>query len=114
VRDPRVLASFVLGTCRKVVANLRRGDRRRRELLERHGRELVPAAAEPEPTLDLDRLVRCLGGLSPRERTVIVSSFYAERSADEIGTELGLTPGNVRVVRHRAIASLRACMEGRA
>jgi len=113
VRDSRVLASFVLGTCRKVAANLRRGERRRRDLLERHGRELVPAAAE-EPVLDIDRLSRCLGTLSPRERTVVVSSFYAERSADEIGAELGLTPGNVRVVRHRAIASLRSCMEGRA
>jgi RNA polymerase sigma-70 factor (ECF subfamily) len=112
LRDPQVLASFVLGMCRKVVANLRRGDRRRRELLERHGRELVPAFSEPEPLLDLDRLARCLTALSERERTVVVSSFYAERSADEIGTELGLTPGNVRVVRHRALASLRSCMEG--
>jgi RNA polymerase sigma-70 factor (ECF subfamily) len=114
VRDPQVLGSFVLGMCRKVVANLRRGERRRRELLERHGRELVPAFSEPEPLLDLERLARCLTALSERERTVVVSSFYAERSADEIGTELGLTPGNVRVVRHRALASLRGCMEGAA
>jgi RNA polymerase sigma-70 factor (ECF subfamily) len=112
VRDPESLASFVLGTCRKVVANWRSGERRRRELLERHGRELVPAVSEPEPLLDLDRLARCLAALSARDRTVIVSSFYAERSADEIGTELGLTPGNVRVVRHRALAGLRSCMEG--
>jgi RNA polymerase sigma-70 factor (ECF subfamily) len=112
VRDPQALASFVLGMCRKVLANLRRGERRRRELLERHGRELVPAFSEPEPLLDLDRLARCLTALSERERTVVVSSFYVERSADEIGTELGLTPGNVRVVRHRALASLRSCMEG--
>ena len=114
VRDPQILASFVLGMCRKVVANLRRGERRRRELLERHGRELVPEHSEPEPVLDLERLARCLTALSERERTVVVSSFYAERSADEIGTELGLTSGNVRVVRHRALASLRGCMEGAA
>jgi RNA polymerase sigma-70 factor (ECF subfamily) len=112
VRDPHVLASFVLGMCRKVVANLRRGERRRRELLERHGRELLPAFSEPQPLLDLERLARCLAALSERERTVVVSSFYAERSADEIGSELGLTAGNVRVVRHRALASLRSCMEG--
>jgi RNA polymerase sigma-70 factor, ECF subfamily len=114
LRDARVLASFVLGMCRKVVANLRRSERRRRELLERHGREVLPEFSAPEPLLDIDRLTRCLGGLSPRERTVVASSFYAERSADEIGAELGLTPGNVRVVRHRAIANLRSCMEGRA
>lgn len=114
LRDPQVLGSFVLGMCRKVVANLRRGERRRREILERHGRELVPEHSPPEPLLDLGRLARCLAGLSERERTIVVSSFYAERSADEIGTELGLTPGNVRVVRHRALARLRSCMEGHA
>ena len=112
VQNTESLASFVLGTCRRVVANQRRGQRRRRELLERHGRELAPAFTDAEPVLDLDRLVRCLGGLSERVRTVVVSSFYAERSAEEIGNELGLTPGNVRVVRHRALASLRACMGG--
>jgi RNA polymerase sigma-70 factor (ECF subfamily) len=113
VRDLESLGSFVLGTCRKVVANLRRGERRRRELLERHGRELTPASSPPvEPLLDLDRLGRCLAALSERERTVVVSSFYAERDADEIAAELGLTPGNVRVVRHRALAGLRSCMEG--
>lgn len=112
VRELESLASFVLGTCRKVVANLRRGERRRRELLEWHGRELAPAFAEPEPPLDLDRLARCLAALAARERTIVASSFYAERSADEIAVELGLTPGNVRVVRHRALGRLRSCMEG--
>ena len=112
VQNPGSLPSFVLGMCRKVVANQRRGERRRRDLLERHGRELLPASTDPEPVLDLDRLGRCLAALAERERTVVVSSFYAERSADEIGAELGLTVGNVRVVRHRALARLRACMEG--
>jgi DNA-directed RNA polymerase specialized sigma24 family protein len=42
----------------------------------------------------------------------VVLSFYAERGSDDIGAELGLSPVNVRVVRHRAIARLRACLEG--
>jgi RNA polymerase sigma-70 factor (ECF subfamily) len=111
VRDPGQLASYVLGTCRRVVAGWRRGAQRRREILERHGRELAPAAAAG-PKLDLDRLAGCLRGLAERERTVAVLTFYAERSADEIGFELGLSPGNVRVVRHRALLRLRACMAG--
>jgi len=32
------------------------------------------------------------------------------RASEEIARELETTPGNVRVVRHRALAHLRACM----
>jgi RNA polymerase sigma-70 factor (ECF subfamily) len=112
VREPEKLASYVLGTCRRVVAGWRRGAQRRERLLELHGQQLVPSAPEAEETLDLDRLTRCLTALAERERTVVVLSFYAERDADAIGLELGLSPGNVRVVRHRALARLRTCMEG--
>jgi RNA polymerase sigma-70 factor (ECF subfamily) len=115
VREPERLASYVLGTCRRVVAGWRRGAERRRQLLERHGEQLVPARADADADidapLDLERLTRCLTGLSERERTVVVLSFYAERDAEAIGTELGLTAGNVRVVRHRALSRLRGCME---
>lgn len=114
VRDRERLASFVLGTCRKVVADLRREVQRRQRLLERHGHELRPPAAEAGPLLDLDRLARCLTGLSDRERTVVILSFYAERNSEQIGAELGLSSGNVRVVRHRALARLRTCMDGEA
>jgi RNA polymerase sigma-70 factor, ECF subfamily len=112
VREPSALASFVLGTCRKVVANIRRGAQRRHQLLERHGRELPVATEEAAPLLGLDRLAQCLTALSERERSVVALSFYAERSADQIGVELGVSSGNVRVVRHRALARLRDCMKG--
>ncbi len=112
VREPERLASFVLGTCRRVVADLRRGATRRRRLLERFGPDLAPAAASYEPLVDLDRLTGCLERLAERERSVVVLSFYAERTSDQIAAELGLSAGNVRVVRHRALARLRACMEG--
>jgi RNA polymerase sigma-70 factor (ECF subfamily) len=114
VRDEERMASFVLGICRRVVADLRRGAARRRRLLERYGPELVPAARDDAPSLDLDRLALCLERLSERERAVVVLSFCAERGSGEIGAELGLTPANVRVVRYRALARLRDCMEAAA
>jgi RNA polymerase sigma-70 factor, ECF subfamily len=115
VREEERLASYVLGTCRRVVIDRRRGVARRERLLERFGPELAPAALRSEePPLDMDRLTRCLERLSERERTIVVLSFYVERATDEIAAELGLSPVNVRVVRHRALARLRGCMEMRA
>jgi RNA polymerase sigma-70 factor (ECF subfamily) len=114
VQQPERLASFVLGTCRMTIANQRRGERRRSGLLARFARDL-----EPEPdrsaggALDRDRLADCLGRLPARDRTVVALTFYAERSADEIARELGTSAGNVRVLRHRALARLQDCLEGK-
>jgi RNA polymerase sigma-70 factor (ECF subfamily) len=37
-------------------------------------------------------------------------SFFAEKPAEEVGAQLGITGGNVRVIRHRALGRLRQCM----
>jgi DNA-directed RNA polymerase specialized sigma24 family protein len=39
-------------------------------------------------------------------------TFYRDKSAEEIATALAMSIANVRVVRHRAVVALRACMEG--
>jgi len=57
--------------------------------------------------VDADKLAACLESLAERERTVVVMTFFAEKSGDEVARELGLTTGNVRVIRHRALARLR-------
>jgi RNA polymerase sigma-70 factor (ECF subfamily) len=111
VREPERLASFVLGMCRLVVLDLRRGGRRRERALQQFGGDL-PSPAPAGPPLDTERLTTCLERLSARERGVLVLTFQSDRSASEVGQELGLTPANVRVIRHRALARLRACMNG--
>ncbi len=109
LREPDRLASFVLGACRLATSERRRGAARRETLLARFGPDLD--AGEPaRPRLDIERLDRCLERLAPRERAVLQLTFYADRLSAEIAAELELTPGNVRVVRHRALAHLRACM----
>lgn len=113
VREAESFVSFVLGCCRRIVADVRRGTARRQGLLARFGPGLLPPAPPEEPPVDLDRLTRCLEGLPERDRSVVVMSFYAEVGSERIGAELGLRPGNVRVVRHRALARLRACLEAR-
>jgi RNA polymerase sigma-70 factor (ECF subfamily) len=109
LREPDRLGSFVLGACRLAASQRRRGATRRQALLSRYGPDLAAGEAE-RPRLDVERLDRCLEGLPPRERAVVQLTFYAERASGDIAGELGTTSGNVRVVRHRALAHLRGCM----
>ena len=112
VREPERLASFVLGTSRLVVRNLRRGRKRREALLDRFA-AVFPRRAEPDLLLlDQGRLRECLEGLAPRERTVLVLTFYAEQPSSEIGAGLALSSENVRTIRSRAFVRLRACVLG--
>ena len=75
-------------------------------------RTLVEAPAG-DAALDVDRLERCLARLAERERMVVLLTFYAEKTAGEVGQELGVKEGNVRVIRHRAVERLRTCMTSR-
>jgi RNA polymerase sigma-70 factor (ECF subfamily) len=110
LREPERLASFVLGTSRMVVLDIRRGAGRRRQILETYGKDLHPSETAPAPVMDTDRLRFCLERLANRDRSVVVMSFDDDSSAEEVARELGLTAANVRVIRHRAIARLRGCM----
>jgi RNA polymerase sigma-70 factor (ECF subfamily) len=112
LRDGEKLVPFVLGTCRLTVIGIRRGDRRRQLLLEEFGDVLVPVPRATTP-FDRDRLTGCVQALKERERAVVVMTFYDERTAPESASFLGLSEANLRVIRHRAIKQLRACMEAR-
>ena len=112
LREPERIVSFVLGMCRMVVLEIRRGSWRREKLLATYG-DTAEAVEPPEPlALDAHKLAACVEALAERERTVVVLTFFADKSGDEVARELGLTAGNVRVIRHRAIARLRGCMGG--
>jgi RNA polymerase sigma-70 factor, ECF subfamily len=112
VDDPSRLDAYVFGACRNATMDMRRGDARRRRLADRAGAGL-PEGYEPEwPRVDRMRLENCLRGLEPRDRAVVFATFVEDRDAEEIADAMKLTPGNVRVIRHRAIARLQACVEG--
>ena len=112
LRDPDKLAQFVLGTSRMTVLDLRRNAHRQEQLLATFGGDLVP---DPPPVarLDDDQLAGCVQALKERERSVIVMSLYDEQTAAETARFLGISEPNVRVIRHRAIGQLRACMGAR-
>jgi RNA polymerase sigma-70 factor (ECF subfamily) len=110
VREPERVASFVLGVARMACHEARRTGRREIALT---ADVALPAAASPPEPLGRDHLARCLDALRERERTVLVLSYYQDESATAIGSALGLSDGNVRVIRCRALEKLRGCMGGK-
>jgi len=109
LHDPSKLVSFVLGTCRMTVLDLRRGADRKKRLLEQFGMDTLPSHPA-EPCLDRDRLARCVQTLRERERAVVVMAFYDEQTSADVASFLSISEANVRVIRHRAIQQLRECM----
>jgi RNA polymerase sigma-70 factor (ECF subfamily) len=111
IREADQIGSFILGVSRTMAIDLKRRERRRERLRDTFAVE--PSISEPQGSaLDLGRLEHCLGRLAERERMIVLLTFYAERSARQVGDEMTMTEGNVRVTRHRAIGKLRACMSG--
>lgn len=111
LREPERVLSFVLGACRLTVMDQRRGERRREDLLQRHADALTIADLHIVPRLDHQRVADCLERLPERERSVIVLSFYDDQPSEAVGRQLGLSAGNVRVIRHRGIDKLRRCVD---
>lgn len=112
LREPEKLASFVFGICRMVVVDLRRTHARREKLMERFGDDLYPSAVEAAPRVDRALLTACLEQLGERERSILILTFYDQRQAAELATELGVSEGNLRVIRHRGLERVRRCMTG--
>jgi RNA polymerase sigma-70 factor, ECF subfamily len=111
LRDPDKLASFVLGTCRMTVLDLRRNTQRKERLLEQFGGDILAPPQASTPSLDKEALRGCVQRLRERERAVVVMSFYDDETGADVARFLGVSEANVRVIRHRAIHQLRRCME---
>jgi RNA polymerase sigma-70 factor (ECF subfamily) len=110
VRKPEEIGSFILGTSRMMAHSERRVARRREELAARFIDHSARAAPSSLAALDAPRVAACLRALAERERLVVLLTFYADCEAPRIAEELGVSPGAVRAIRHRAMARLRDCV----
>jgi RNA polymerase sigma-70 factor, ECF subfamily len=111
VDDPASLASFVFGTCKHVSWDMRRAAQRQRRI-EREGERSYGNVNPPEHSeRDVHRLFGCVMKLPEREAQILRMSFMEDRGAEDIARRLGLTEGNVRVIRCRALAKVASCME---
>jgi len=109
VRNLGAIGSFILGTSRTLAGAQRKIEHRRRGLHETFDDRTAVAMPQAE-TLDLQRVERCLQTLTPRDRMILILTFYAEKPAADIGAELDIAPAAVRVARHRALTRLRDCV----
>lgn len=109
IREKDRLGSYLLGVCKNLLSRRGRGDARRERALERLGE---PGAIEPlEALVDPRKLWLCFNQLSARSRDVLVRTLVDDEEAATIGAALSIGEGNVRVIRHRALAALLACVE---
>jgi RNA polymerase sigma-70 factor (ECF subfamily) len=109
IDDAERVDRFVFGTCRNTVARMRKQEARAPLAADE---TIAALAAVPSQTVELNALFGCLAKLEPRASQVVMMSFLEGRSADEIAVTLAARPGNIRVIRHRALGFLRQCLDG--
>jgi RNA polymerase sigma-70 factor (ECF subfamily) len=103
-----------------LVRNIARNARR----LHAHARphvsdgEAVDGLADAAPAADQrladaedrGRLARCVGRLADVQRAVVTLRMLEDRPGEDVARELGIKPGHVAVLLHRAKQSLHQCM----
>jgi len=112
LEDPARVGGFVLGICRNLALSRVRERERRGKLWELYG-ESVSACDVVQPaeaTVEIMRLEDCLTELSKRARDAVWLSYGELLSHSEVSSRLGISEGNARVLRHRALHALKQCV----
>jgi RNA polymerase sigma-70 factor, ECF subfamily len=97
------MSTWLFGITAKVAAN----ERRRRKLRPASGDGSLAQLEKRERRVLFHR---ALDRLSERHRRALVLFELEELSVDEVAAHMGLRPGNVRVLLHRARAAFLKCM----
>ena len=120
LRDPAQLRPWLLQIARRTAIDHGRRFRRRDD--DPAGDEVLATVADdgpgPEELGELGELARRLDvglhGLSRRDATAIGLATHFGFGSQEIAEALGVTPGNAKVILHRARRRLRAALEAQA
>ena len=106
----RVLSAIV----RNAARNLRRRHYRSQSHVDVDDVELGARTPAPDEELEsaiiASQLAGCMAKLGDAHRHVVTLRVLEELSGDEAAKELGVTPGHVAVLLHRARKQLEACM----
>jgi RNA polymerase sigma-70 factor (ECF subfamily) len=100
-----------------IVRNLARNARRLHAHARPHDGDaeaIRDLARDPEQQLEdaeaRARLAVCLAKLASRQRSVVLMRLFDGQGGEAVATTLGVSPGHVAVLLHRARLSLCACM----
>lgn len=104
---------WLFGVARRVLANHRRGLRRRRRLTNRLAGELATALASTTlpPATTGDWVREAVGRLSERDAEVVRLWAWEDLSTEQIAMVLDLSPGAVRTRLHRARRRLAVILD---
>ncbi len=79
--------------------------------LRRSRQPIVTGAAREVAPIEIDETFLALRRLRPLYRTVLALRYYEDLSIESIGSELGIKPGTVKSLVHRALKDLRYELE---
>lgn len=90
-------------------------DRREFTSIDEMNHDLIPDEESPEKIFLLKQqredLIEGLSFLPLRERSILIKKYYQGKSSAQIGAEMNLTAGNVRIILKRALEKLKTIME---
>src|SRR6059058_3170510 len=105
------LRLWLFGVARRVIANQRRGERRRSALGERLVESFDPAALDLlDPTEDTSELARAFASLSESDRELLSLVAWEGLTREELAVAFGTSRAVVRLRLHRASKRLHAAL----
>jgi len=118
LENPSALPAFVFQTAQHIcLQQFRSHSREGRALLRLSGEDPVQQETHPLAALIGDErrtaVRKALGQLSPDDRELLRLIYYEEAETGALAAKLGLTPGALRVRKHRVLARLAALLSGR-
>ncbi len=116
VENLAALPGFIFQTAQHICLQHHRSTGREDRALARLGRDPRPSG-ENDPLLGLISEDRCravraaLGRLPPDERELLELLYYRQEETAAVAERLGITPGALRVRKHRALQKLAALLD---
>ena len=116
VQNADALAGFVFQTAKYVCMHAHRSAGREARAMRRLHDPSDPEGAHPDPLARLVSEERCvrvraaLLTLSPDDRDLLRALYFEQADTTELAARLGLSPGALRVRKHRAIQRLAAAL----